>query len=122
MKCHNPYTYYLLASESNFILYKYTLCLLLDISLQKSKGIVKNYYITVRLDYGTKGITYDGLGIKELKSQAINFITELAKIEGETSTIRFMREEHKLFIYNAVIKTIQLLFYYTEHCIYRNYY
>ena len=28
MKCHNPYTYYLLASESNFILYKHTLCLL----------------------------------------------------------------------------------------------
>ena len=95
--------------------------LLLDIGLRKFKGIVKNHGIAVRLDHGTKGIACDRLGIKELKSQAINFITELAETEGETHATRFMREEHKLFIRDAELNTIELPSHCTKRRIYRNY-
>lgn len=61
-------TYRPLAFETDFALCKHTLRLLLDIGLRKFKGIVKNYGIAVRLDYGTKGVSYDRLGIEDLKS------------------------------------------------------
>ena len=114
IKCHNPRTYRPLASEPDFALCKHALRLLLDIGLRKFKGIVKNYGIAVRLEHGAKGIACDRLGIKELKSQAINFITELAETEGETHATRFMREEHKLFIRDAELNTIELPSHYTK--------
>ena len=68
MKSHNSRTYRPLASELNFVLYKHTIWILLGISIFKFNTITKNYGITARLEYGTKGITYDRLGIKVLKT------------------------------------------------------
>ena len=56
----------------------------LDIGMRKFRKIVKNHGAAVKLDHGAKGIAYDRLGIAVLKLQAINFIKELVKEEGDT--------------------------------------
>ena len=60
----------------------------------KFKGITKNYGTIVRLENSAKDISFDRLGVKVLKAQAINFIRELAKQEGEIYAACFMQEEH----------------------------
>jgi len=67
MKSHNPRIYRPLASKPDFVLCKHTVRMLLDTGYYKCKVITKNYGTTVRLEHGTKGITYDRLGIKVLK-------------------------------------------------------
>ena len=68
VKSHNPYTYRLLALESKFLLCKHTLCILLGISRYKFSSIIKSYSVKVRLEHDTKGMSYNRLNIKELKT------------------------------------------------------
>ena len=65
IKSYNPCTYHLLALEPNFLLYKHTLRILLDISRHKFKSIIKSYSLAVRLENGTKGVSYNRLKIKD---------------------------------------------------------
>lgn len=70
---------------------------------------------------GNKGINYDRLSVKNLKKEAILCMRKLADKEGKTHATRFMREEYKLYIRNAEVKTTELPSYYSKHRIYRNY-
>ena len=67
VKVHNPCTYCSIASEPDFVLCKYILCMILDIGVRIFKGILKSYGSTVKLEYSLKGIKYERLSIKSLK-------------------------------------------------------
>ena len=83
-------TYRLLASESDFVLHKDAMQMLLDISFQKFESITKNHSTVAKSEHGAKGISFDRLGAKVLKTQAISFIRELAEHKGETHAVRFV--------------------------------
>ena len=86
--------------------------MLLDIVFFNFKDITKNYSTAVRLEHGAEGISFDRLGTKVLKTQAIDFIRESAEEGGEALAMHFMQEKHKLFIRNTELNTIELL----SHC------
>ena len=65
IKLYNPCTCRLLVSEPKFLLCKYTLRILLGIGRYKFNSIIKSYGVTVRLEHGTKSISYNRLNIKK---------------------------------------------------------
>ena len=74
MKSHNSHTYYPITSESEFMLYKYTLRAVLHTRFRMFKHILKSYGSIVKLEYSTKGISYNRLRINNLKKQSIDYI------------------------------------------------
>ena len=67
IKVCNPYTYYSIALELNFMICEHTLCVVLGIRVRTFEGILESYGSTVNLEHSLKGFKYNRLSIKSFK-------------------------------------------------------